>query len=233
MNKYLVTGSVSVIAIGLASIAYAVPILQVGAPAGPGDTGTFADYQGSLSNPTENDTGVTSGSTLYVAGAYSANNPELLIGGQYNGSEGIGQNWSDFGFDTSFDSRRAALMAVVPDGTLAGGTLHIGGVAPFFGTETFESGFVMPNPPSNHAPVQNQAYMFFDLGDFDQILDNSDPLRLSGDGVPQFGDAGGEGTSNQPGEIKTLSITSNSGFDWIHFDAFALVTDLQGGGPNE
>lgn len=59
--------------------AFAIPVLQVGAPGGPGE-GTYANYIANLTNPTETDTAVTSGNTLYVAGAYRVN-PELLLGG--------------------------------------------------------------------------------------------------------------------------------------------------------
>ncbi|MBI4688520.1 MAG: choice-of-anchor N protein [Nitrospirae bacterium] len=195
---------------------YAIPILQVDASAGSGDIGIYADYQVATINPPENDTAITSGALLYVAGAYK-NNPQLLIGGQYSGTEGTGLNWSDFGFNSAFNTHRAVLMATVPDGTLGGGSLTVNGFSPFYTTAIFESGFVMPNPPSNHAPVKDQDYLFFDIGDF----------AKNPNAVPNFADETGLAT----GEIKTLAILA-SNFAWIHLDAFALVTDLQGGGPD-
>lgn len=185
----------------------AVPTLQVGAPAGPGDSGSYADYQTSLTDPVEEDTAVTSGSTLYVAGAYGPNT--VLVGGQYDS----GDNWSDFGFDTIFDSASAVLMATVPDGQLASGTLTIDGASAFYSTEDFEDGFDVPTPPSNHDPIKDQAYLFFDIGDFGLI-----------EYIPDFTD---ESLSNQLGEIKELLLAA-SGYEWIHFDVFALVTDSLG-----
>lgn len=194
-----------------------VPTLQVGAPAGPGDSGSYADYQTSLTNPEEEDTAVTSGSTLYVAGAYGPNTE--FIGGQF----GSGLDWSYFGFDSVFDDHDAILMATVPDTQLdqfGSDALTIelitdGGsvIAPLiYSTETFKSGFVMPTPPANHDPVKDQAYLFFDVGYFDPLVS-----------IPNFAD---ETLSNSLGEVKTLTFTSD--FSWIHFDVFALVTDTLG-----
>ncbi len=185
----------------------AVPTLQVGAPAGSGDSGSYADYQTTLTNPEETDTAITSGDTLYVAGAYGPNT--VLIGGQYDS----GDNWSDFGFNSIFDSAGAILMATVPGGQLASGTLTIDGASAIYSTEDFEDGFVVANPPANHDPIKDQDYLFFDIGDFAALVD-----------VPNFAD---ETLSNQLGEIKTL-ILATSGYDWIHFDVFALVTDELG-----
>ena len=63
MKKQLI-GFLVAIFIGLLSIkAFAVPVLQVGAPAGHGDTGLYADYQTSPTPPPiEADTAITSGS---------------------------------------------------------------------------------------------------------------------------------------------------------------------------
>lgn len=190
-----------------ATFAHAVPTLQVGAPAGPGDSGIYADYKSSLTNPTENDTAVTSGSVLYVAGAYQNTNDKLL-GGQYLPG---GKNWSAFGFDPVFDSQRAVLMATIPNGTLGSGTVTVNGLNPFYTTSTFEQGFVVPNPPSNHDPIKDQDYLFFDIGDFAQLIS-----------VPNLSD---ETSGQQLGEIKTLSVAVD-GYDWVHFDVFALLTDV-------
>lgn len=125
----------------------------------------------------------------------------------------IGNNWSHLGFNATFDTHRGVLMATVPDGTLGTGTLTVNGNAAFYTTATYESGFVVPNPPSNHDPIKNQDYLFFDIGDFSKLVF-----------IPNFAD---ESSSNQLGEIKTL-IISTSGYDWTHFDAFALLTDTRG-----
>lgn len=202
--------------------ANAVVTLQVGAPGGPGE-GTYADYTAALTAPIESDTAVTSGNEIYVAGAYKAGaNKELLVGSQYtaDGTESsdinagdTGQNWSDFGYDAVFNNYGAILMATIPDGSLAGAILEIDGASPFYTTDTYEDGFLVPAPPSNHAPIPNQDYMFFHVGDFD----------MSNVAMPDFAD---ESTSNQTGQIKSVFITDVSNLDWIHFDLFALVTTL-------
>lgn len=189
--------------------AFAIPTLQVGAPGGPGE-GTYADYL-DRTDPIEEDTAVTSGAVLYAAGAYQ-NNEELLIGGWYSGSEGTGDDWSDFGFSSVFDTRGALLMATVPDGTLGSGTLTIDGITAFYTTSIYEDGFTVPTPPSSHDPITDQDYMFFDIGDFAKT-----------DSVPNFDDE----TGSAVGEIKNLLIATG-GYEWIHFDLFALVTDIQG-----
>lgn len=153
------------ILIWMFSIAYAIPTLQIGAPAGPGDTGIYADYQTSLTNPPEQDTAVTSGSTILAAGVYDKNTK--LLGGQYTSSGGNGLNWSAFGFNSAFNSAGAVLMATAPQ---SAGTLTVNGHGAIYSTGGFENGFVMPNPPANHDPVKDNSpdkmYMFFDIGNF-------------------------------------------------------------------
>ncbi|KAF0219861.1 MAG: hypothetical protein FD174_1585 [Geobacteraceae bacterium] len=206
----------------MATAAQAVPTLQVGAPGAT--TGTYAPYVNSA-NPTESDTAITSGSTLYVAGAYAVNNSQLSIGGKYTdhidplitphlAPGTMGSDWSAFGFNSTFDGHGALLMATVPDGTLGDGSLTVNGNAPIYTTAAYEDGFTVPNPPSNHAPIPGQDYMFFDVGNFLSLVlipDFADPTQ-----PPP--------PSNQSGEIKTLAI-GTSGFDWIHFDIFALVSE--------
>jgi len=58
------------IVLAMATSVLAVPVLQVGAPGGAGE-GMFADYQPNTTDPTETDTAITSGGTLYVGGATS------------------------------------------------------------------------------------------------------------------------------------------------------------------
>jgi len=94
--------------------------LEIGAFAGAGDIGTYSDYIASLTDPTETDTAVTSG-TILVAGIYENINVTKL------GSSGSSQDYSDFktqdagggtiDMPTFFDGHAAILLASVPDGT--------------------------------------------------------------------------------------------------------------------
>lgn len=189
-----------------AGAANAAPVLQVGAPAGPGDTGTYADY-GNGTDPTEDDTAFTSGDTILVAGTYQ--NPNVLnLGGQF----GTGLNWSSFGLPTDFDTHDAVLLVSVPDGTLAAAlaSLTVDGIFAFYSSED-QSFF-----PNNHAPVQDAIadFLFFDIGEFAELI-----------AIPDFDD---ETTGTQLGEIKSLLIAGFGDLAWIHFDVMALETSEQG-----
>jgi len=185
----------------------AVPTLQVGVPDG---LGGYVPYQASLTDPTEDDTAETSGNTLALGAVYGPNTQN--IGGAFSG----GLDWSDFGFDGAFDGAGGVLFAVVPDGTLNAGTMTVNGLGPIYTTADFEDGFVMPNPPANHAPVQDGDYLFFDIGDFAELAD----------AVPDFADSG---SSPADGQVKTVTFAV-TGYEWIHFDLFAIVTSQNG--PN-
>ncbi|NTU43297.1 MAG: PEP-CTERM sorting domain-containing protein, partial [Nitrospirales bacterium] len=202
-KRLLITATVGAL-LSMTVTAQAVPTLQVGAPGAT--PGSYEPYQDSLTSPLEEDTAVTTGSILYVAGAYK-NNPEILIGGQYDSAG----DWSSLGFDSAFDEHRAVLMATVPDGSLGvlGNSIEIDGNSAFYQTSLYEDGFSVTNPPSNHDPIKDQDYLFFDIGDFAQLV-----------AVPDF-DTGIAGT--QQGEIKTLTLDI-AGYDWVHFDVFAIVT---------
>lgn len=196
--------------LGYSAVASAIPTLQLAAPASTGDTGTFADY---IDTTLEDDTANTAGNKIFAAAVYgSGQNAPLLIGGDYFG----GKDYSGFGFNTAFDAVGAVLMATVPV-PVGAASLSItvdGGssLSPFYTTGGFESGFVMPNPPSNHDPVKDsnpdKNYLFFDLGNFG-----------NGESVPDFASE----TGSAAGEIKDI-ILSISGYDWVHFDLIALVT---------
>ena len=198
MSKFI---ALVMLLLGFSTSAYAIPVLQVGAPAGPGDTGNYADYQKSLTNPTENDTAVTSGNLIYVAGGYA--NGVANLGGHYDN----GKNWSDFGMPISFDAQRAILVASVPNG--ATGTLTVNNKSEFF-KSTAISYF-----PNNHDPVKDDIadFYFFDIGTF---ANNSNA-------VPNFDDETQLGKMN--GEIKNLELVI-TGFNWVHFDVMALETSI-------
>lgn len=182
--------------LGFATSAFAIPTLQVGAPGGAGE-GAYADYIVSSGSPTESDSAFTSGNTILVGGAYGPN--DLLIGGNTLG----GNDWSTFGFDASFNPMGAVLMASVSNGSNA---LTINGFSSFYTTTSN----LFPN---NHAPLGvASSFMFFNIGDFAMIPG----------AVTNFVDETGSAT----GEVKSLTLGGTSGYDWIHFDVMALVTDL-------
>ena len=194
--------------LGMVGTAYAVPVLQVGAPAEFGDTGFYADYQETLTDPTEEDTAIALGNIIYAAGVYQNDNV-LHLGGQY----GSGTDWEDVDPDyLPFSAHGALLLAAVPDGT--NGTLKIDGADPFYTSLTLNGLF-----PNQHDPLKDDIsdFLFFDIGDFDKSWGT----------VPDFDPE----TGAAYGEIKTLNITT-SGYDWIHFDLLALETSQQGGGQN-
>ena len=189
--------------------AYAVPVLQVGAPGAPGE-GVYANYVANSSAPTETDSAITSGNNILVGGTY-ASSSQLLLGGQYNGSAGLGQSWAavlqaQFGGALSnyaaFNGKGAILVAAVPNGV--SGALTVNGLNPFFTSAT--SLF-----PNNHDPVKDATsdFLFFDIGNF----------AKNAAAVPNFADETGAVT----GEVKNLLIAT-SGFQWIHFDVMALAT---------
>jgi len=190
------------ITLGFAAGAYAVPVLQIGAPGGPGE-GIYADYQANLLNPTEEDTAITTGFTLFVAGVYGPNVAKL--GGQFDG----GENWSYFGLPLDpFDTSGAILLASVPEGMGASAyaSLTIGGSSAFYASAT-ESYF-----PNKHDPVKDNIadFLFFNIDNF---------ANYSGV-VPDF--ASETGSAN--GEIKALTIGGTGDLPWIHFDVMALET---------
>lgn len=206
LARSLAAGPAGVIGLCLAAgAAHAVPVLQVGAPGGPGE-GTYADY-GNGTDPTEDDTAFTTGGTIYVAGLYQNGNVQNL-GGQFD----AGANWSSFGLPGAFDAHDAVLLVSVPDGTLATalGSLTVNGVFAFFSSED-QSYF-----PNNHAPVKDDIadFLFFDIGEFAELID-----------VPDFDD---ETVGNKKGEIKTLLLGGFAGLGWLHFDAMALQTSSKG-----
>ncbi|MCP5159415.1 MAG: choice-of-anchor N protein [Gammaproteobacteria bacterium] len=191
------------------SSAYSVPVLQIGAPGGPGE-GTYADYIANLTNPTESDTAVTRGNTLYVAGVYQNNNV-LSLGGQ----SGSGSDWSSIDSAYAvFDGKNAILLAALPDdgnADVVSNILKINGFNPFYTSDTLDGLF-----PNNHDPLKDgiSDYLFFDIGDF----------AKNSDSVPNFATE----TGAADGEIKTLTLSGTTGLAWIHFDVLAIETSSQG-----
>lgn len=202
--------------IGLSALgsAHAINVLQVGAPAGTGDTGIYADYKPILTDPKEADTAVTYGSTIYVAGVYS-NDKVLNLGGQY----GTGGDWSsivndkpDGTFPTAFNGKGAILVVSVPDGSLLNTLgLTINASSYFYSSSTLSNLF-----PNNHDPLKDSVadFLFFDIGNFAKILNK----------VPNLVDE----TGFADGEIKSLTVAGTGSLAWIHFDAMAIETTSGG-----
>lgn len=196
--------SIALAALFTATQAWAVPVLQIGAPGGPGE-GTYADYQLGSSNPTEEDTAIISSGTIYVGGVYQNNNVQNL-GGEFGDD-----NWSTFGFPTIFDSHGAVLLVSVPEGTLATAlaTLEVDGNTAFYSNAS------MSFFPNDHAPVQDGIadFLFFDIGNFSNTGSVTDFATETG---------------SAPGERKDLSVSGFSTLAWAHFDAMALQTTERG-----
>jgi hypothetical protein len=179
--------------------AYAVPTLQVGVSDG---SGGWLTNTATLTDPTEEDTVVTSGTLISFAGLYKKD--VLNVGGQY----GDGDDWSTFELPTAFDGHGAVALVSVPDGwgAYAYANLRLGGDLAFY-TDADNSYF-----PNEHDPVKADVadFLFFDIGDFanlaDQVVDFQDPGELF------------------DGEIKNLMISGMGDLAWIHFDLMAIVT---------
>lgn len=202
--------TILILTLGIAGFSYAVPVLQVGAPAGPGDSGSYADYlsnvmpPGTLSDP-DADTAVTSGNTILAAGTYG---PKTVAigGGNYSAAINGGAQYSPF------DGHGAILLVAVPDGllTTAISNLTINGNFAFYSSSALSNLF-----PNNHYPLKDSVsdFLFYDIGSFSN----------SGT-VPNFVDESGFAD----GEIKTLLLGGTTGLTWIHFDLMALETTQNG-----
>jgi hypothetical protein len=205
-TKYIAL-SLAVAGLFTAVQAWAIPVLQIGAPGGVGE-GIYADYQGHSTNPNEDDTAITSGGTLYVGGVYQKKDV-FALGGQATG----GSNWSSFGRPTEFNAHDAILLVSVPNGTLASAlaSLTVNGNFAFYSHAT--SDFF----PNNHAPVKDSIsdFLFFDIGDFSKIAG----------AVPDFASE----TGGADGQIKTLTIAGFGTIPWAHFDVMALETSNKKG----
>ena len=194
--KNLLAAAVALAVIGGAQ---AVPVLQVGAPDGAGG---YADYQASTTNPSEDDTAITGGGTIYVGGVYQ-NNKVVNLGGQYNG----GGNWSSLGLPSEFNGHGAVLVVSVPDGSLASVGLKVDGQVAFYTSATLSDLF-----PNNHAPLKDEVsdFLFYDIGNFSKVAG----------AVPDFASE----TGAADGQIKTLALTDFGTLAWAHLDAMAIQT---------
>jgi hypothetical protein len=211
-RKVLYTGIAALFA---ASSTWAVPVLQIGAPAPAGSgEGIYADYQSSTSNPDEKETAITSGDKLYVGGVYDPNT--LFLGGQFlgNGTYPVGLDWSQLDRPTAFDGHGAILVVSVPDGSLASAlsSLQINNQFAFY-SNADNSYFVNNHAPLGSSPSTISDFLFFDIGSFGNTGNVSDFVTESGSAT---------------GEIKELTLSGFGTLAWIHFDVMALETDSQG-----
>ena len=186
--------------------AWAVPALQIGAPAGPDDTGIYADYLPVLSNPTEEDTALTTGNVLYIAGAYQSANVAHLGGGHGN------TDWGDVFNDLSvFNGRGAILMASIPDGFSGSLDIEVDGspVSPFLSSPTNIFQPSHHGAGNEHDPVKDNIsdFLYFDIGSFAKVIP-----------IPDFDD---ESVGTQEGQIKDVNLIV-ADYPWLHFDVFAL-----------
>lgn len=215
-----------VIALGLNMPGYAVNLLQVGAPTAAGScTGPFDSYSGSSSDPTENDTFITSGSILCVTGEYKASQNPLKLGGQFDS----GDNYMDLVAPqtTDFDSIDGAiLVATVAETELATALANLSITGASFITSSTDNSYF----PNNHAPTNQtaSAFLFFDIGNFYD-------LGLDGLGAPPTDTIVNHTDTSDTsiGTNKMLTLTDTTGLSWIHFDAMALYSTCDGKGSDK
>lgn len=201
MRKRWIVVSTAVLFVLSAASAFAVPVLQVGAPAGAGDSGTYADYLNTPTPPpTETDTAITSGNTVLVAGQFAS-------GVDYLGGWVGGDNYSDFFLPEAFDAQNGAILVVSVANGANTGALTINSESAFFSSPD------MSYFPNNHDPLKAEIsdFLFFNIGNF-----TKDIL------IPNFVT---ESPGNHLGSITTLTLDGTDGLDWIHFDVIALETD--------
>jgi hypothetical protein len=83
---------------------------------------------------------------------------------------------------------------------------------------------------NNHYPLQGDVsdFLIYDIGDFAndpcQLIHNYNADPCDPDGVYDPCDPD---VSNTSGEVKTFTVEV-SGFDWVHFDVYGLVTYVDG-----
>lgn len=83
---------------------------------------------------------------------------------------------------------------------------------------------------NNHYPLQGKFsdFLIYDIGNFandpGQLIHNYNADPCDADGVYDPCDPD---VSNTTGELKTFTVEV-SGFDWVHFDAYGLVTYIDG-----
>ena len=202
---------------------YAIPTLQVGAGNCP--TGPFGSYSSSSSAPSENDTFITSGSTLCVTGEYKDSKNPLKLGGQFDS----GDNYSDLlsPATNDFDGVDGAiLIATIAEAELATAIANLSIAGATLITSSADESYF----PNNHAPTNqaSSAYLFFDIGNFYD-------LGLDGSGTPPSDTIVNhtDTSDTSTGVNIELTLTDTTGLSWIHFDVMALWTTCSGRGSDK
>jgi hypothetical protein len=209
--------------------AVAVPTFQVWSPDSV-FSGSWGDDQHThfvVSNPFE----------LVVAGAYtpdsqvySLTNVTLLLSVP-DGQEGF----IDISGSPADLLTTPTILEPPRDGDPTNPTLYA--TLPTIGPDTgFADTDFLPVAPddqanyNNHYPLQGDVsdFLIYDIGEFAndpcQLIHNYNADPCDSDGVY---DPCNPNVSNTTGEVKTFTVEI-SGFDWVHFDAYGLVTYVDG-----
>ncbi|CAH1083223.1 choice-of-anchor N protein [Candidatus Nitrotoga sp. 1052] len=196
--------------------AWAVNTLQLGVPGAT--PGTYVTNTTSSTIPTEDDTVITSGNTLLVAGSWKL--PDTL-GGQSLG----GDDWSTFTNKLSvFDDKGAILVVSVPNNTLTLLTslqlasIQVGGVSAFVSDADNSHLTNNANDASGHDPAKGSIsdFLFFDIGNFSNASHTVNGVPNFQSSPLDFGD----------GLIKELTLSGFGSLAWAHFDVMALETTI-------
>jgi len=211
--KKIFVPSLALGALLVASLANAVPVLQVGVPGT--DPGTYAPYVKNSTNPTEDSTAITSGNTIVVGGKQEKD--AVHLGGAFGGAD-----WSTATLNgnvqvpTAFDTHGAILLITYStDNDLSTATslkISTDGGSTYHSSDVNLTTLFFPN---NHAPLQDSTvsgYAYFDIGNFG-----------FSEKVPNFADP--NDTAN--GELKNIFLQFE-GINWAHFDVMALETNQTG-----
>jgi hypothetical protein len=196
-----------IVTISIATMAHAVPSLQLGAPDGAGG---YVNY---TTIGSDADTAFITGGTLLAAGAWGPNTYSL-------GGKTIGYDWTDMSnnIPSIFNGHGAiVMMTIFADG------VDISSLKTNFNELTYFYSASAPTLyPNNHWPVNRSdaTFIYYDIGFF---VKNSGAVK---DFASESGAADGEVKSIN---LTTLVNTLNAlDLDWAHFDLMALETTTTG-----
>lgn len=209
MKKFL---AALMLAFAGATPVLAVPLLQIGAPAGAGDSGLYADYR---TIGADEETAFTTGSHLLVAGIYpddAGGKTYLNLGGRFAG----GSDWGAVDSQYSIlNGMGAVLVVTVPVSTNGDIRIKTGDSSLFAAAGASSTNNLFAN---QHAPLNGDVkYLYFDIGNFARLL--------SVPNLDEEGNAADPDPGGKLGEIKDIYLDL-TGYDgtWAHFDVMALLT---------